>query len=354
MAHRVPRCPGISVVMAVHDGAGHFARSVESVLNQSYADLELMLVDCASTDRTPALMQSFHDRDIRVELIERDDDDIAAGLVSAIERARSPRVLMLRQEGWLAPGALETVHALVDGDAPDIVFLSRSDDSYDGKGHLASTRKRRVAQRTWGADDDLAGVAALLYEEGLLSDAYGTVLMRESAREHGGLLTSERDGGFAFVLACFADAHRVGVVDGPLYHDAAYASGAAAPFDPAFARQCAHEHRLMMDLLRSRGADGDPAIVAPVHRKHVRDLIACIDNASIGSSAISASERLDRVQTMIDDADVRDSLAAVEDASSEFGIMYRPMSRRNAAGCCMGARLRELVRISHLPLGFML
>ena len=46
--------------------------------------------------------------------------------------------------------------------------------------------------------------------------------------------------------------------------------------------------------------------------------------------------------------------AAVEAMSGEFGIKYRPMSQRNAAWCCMGSRLREFVRMSHLPLGFML
>ena len=37
--------------MAVRDGAGHLARSVESILNQSYTDLELIIADCAYDHR---------------------------------------------------------------------------------------------------------------------------------------------------------------------------------------------------------------------------------------------------------------------------------------------------------------
>ena len=51
---------------------------------------------------------------------------------------------------------------------------------------------------------------------------------------------------------------------------------------------------------------------------------------------------------------LRDSLAAVASDSREFGIMYKPMAQGNAQGCCFGARLRELARISHLPLGQLL
>lgn len=340
--------------MAVHDGAGHFARSVESILNQSHDDLELVLVDCASADRTPALMRSFHDRDIRVELICLDDGDIARGLAHGLGKARGERVLMMRQDCWLSPAALESAHTLAVDAYADAVFLGRAADRYDAKGSLASSRSHRVERRSWDAATELASAASCLYEAGLLSDAYGMLLDCACARANAHLLTSERDGGFSFALSCLAGASRIAAADGPLYHDVSYMSGATAPFDPSFALQCAREHRLMMDLLRRNGADGDAAVVVPVHRKHVRDLIECIDNASIGSSAISAAERLDRVQTMIDDEDVRDSLAAVEDTASEFGIMYRPMTRRSAAGCCMGARLRELARISHLPLGFML
>ena len=31
--------------------------------------------------------------------------------------------------------------------------------------------------------------------------------------------------------------------------------------------------------------------------------------------------------------------------------MYKPMAQRNASGCCMGSRLREIARVSHLPIG---
>ena len=37
-----------------------------------------------------------------------------------------------------------------------------------------------------------------------------------------------------------------------------------------------------------------------------------------------------------------------------FGIMYKPMTQGNAAGCCMGSRLRALLRLSRIPLGSLL
>ncbi|WP_204615959.1 glycosyltransferase [Collinsella tanakaei] len=354
MAHRVSKCPCVSVVMAVRDGAGHLARSVESILNQSYTDLELIIADCASRDRTPALLQGFHDRDIRVELVERDDGDIAGGMAAALDRARGSFVLFMRQDCWLAPDALEPLAACARDDALDMAFLGRLEDAIDSKGRVASTTERRVDAGVWGRDDGFYRAAAKLYERGLLSDAYGVLIARGIAAAHRDLLAVGEDEGFPFMAACVGDAERIGVSGGPGYHDVVVTPGASIPFNPAYAVRCAHEHRLMMDLLRSGGADADPEAVTAVHRRHVRNLIDCIDNASVGSSGISASERLSCVQSMIDDEDVRDSLAAVEAMSGEFGIMYRPMSQRNAAWCCMGSRLREFVRMSHLPLGFML
>ena len=42
--------PTVSVVMPNHNGGKYLRASIESVLNQTYSDLELIIVDDASTD----------------------------------------------------------------------------------------------------------------------------------------------------------------------------------------------------------------------------------------------------------------------------------------------------------------
>nr|WP_294516312.1 glycosyltransferase [uncultured Rhodopila sp.] len=62
-AGRVPR---VSVLMTTHDGAAFIRDSIDSVLAQTLADFELVVVDDVSTDATPAVLAGYGDPRLRV------------------------------------------------------------------------------------------------------------------------------------------------------------------------------------------------------------------------------------------------------------------------------------------------
>ncbi len=61
-------CPEVSVLMPVYNCETHIAESIKSILNQSFEDLELIIIDGGSSDHTCQIIKSFNDR--RVRLIE--------------------------------------------------------------------------------------------------------------------------------------------------------------------------------------------------------------------------------------------------------------------------------------------
>lgn len=350
MAHHASKRPCVSVVMAIHDGDRHLVRSMESILNQSFSDFELICVDCDSSDRTPSILERFRDRDIRVDILTSASDDVSAGLVAGIDEARGFYLMLVRPDDWLAPEMLgQLVRPALEEDL-DMVLPPRSEDVWDARERSCESKLRRASASTWTTRAALRHAVGNLYEGGLLSQAGGILVERERALS-GRLSLSGDDDGFGYVIACLEDAESLGVTQDACYHAVTFGTKGNVPFDPTFADRCSSEHRQMMELVSRWGLDHDLDVVVPVHRRHVTRLIQCIDNASVGHSRISSIERIGRVQDMLDSEDARASLAAVEPAASDFGIMYKPMSKRNAAGCCMGARLRELARISHLPLG---
>jgi len=74
--------PLVSVLLAVHNEARFLGSAVESVLRQTTADLELIVVDDASTDGTPALLAAIEDP--RLLVVTNDEQ---AGLATSLNRA---------------------------------------------------------------------------------------------------------------------------------------------------------------------------------------------------------------------------------------------------------------------------
>jgi glycosyltransferase involved in cell wall biosynthesis len=94
--------PGVSVVLPTHSRSGTLGAAVRSVLAQTFADLELIVVDDGSTDDTAALMASFDDpRLVYVHMAERRGAAVARN--TGIRRARADLIAFQDSDDeWLA------------------------------------------------------------------------------------------------------------------------------------------------------------------------------------------------------------------------------------------------------------
>ena len=59
----------VSIVLPTYNGERYLAQSIESVLTQTYENLELIIVDDCSTDETPEIIRRFAERDSRIQVI---------------------------------------------------------------------------------------------------------------------------------------------------------------------------------------------------------------------------------------------------------------------------------------------
>lgn len=71
--------PAVSVVLPAHDRAAVVGRAIRSVLDQTFRDLELVVVDDASTDDTAEVLARFAAEDARVRIVRSDDNLGPAG-----------------------------------------------------------------------------------------------------------------------------------------------------------------------------------------------------------------------------------------------------------------------------------
>lgn len=62
----------VSIVLPVYNGAEHVGESIGSILEQSYQNIELIVVDDCSTDDTPKVIKTFMEQDARVKYIRNE------------------------------------------------------------------------------------------------------------------------------------------------------------------------------------------------------------------------------------------------------------------------------------------
>ena len=77
----------VSVIIPACNDAVTVERTVSSVLNQTYSDLEILVVDDGSTDQTAVLVQSMADVDHRIRLLQKPNGGLASARNHGIAHA---------------------------------------------------------------------------------------------------------------------------------------------------------------------------------------------------------------------------------------------------------------------------
>ena len=107
--------PRLSVCLPTYNGETYVAEAVQSVLQQSYADFEIVAVDDGSSDRTLEILQAFTDPRIRLYQNPH-QQGIPGNWNVAVELARGEFVCLFHQDDVMLPENLECKVQLLSAD----------------------------------------------------------------------------------------------------------------------------------------------------------------------------------------------------------------------------------------------
>lgn len=126
--------PTVSIVLPTYNGSRYLTQSVESCLNQSLAEWELIIVDDASTDDTPRIAAGFAARDDRIRLIRHEKNrKLPAALNTGFAAVRGRYLTWTSDDNLYAPNALETMRdALERHPESDLVYADYAAIDDDG------------------------------------------------------------------------------------------------------------------------------------------------------------------------------------------------------------------------------
>ena len=101
-------CDLVSVIIPAYNIEKYVAETIESVLNQTYKNWEIVITDDCSTDRTIDVIEKYASRDARIHLWKLDKNSgAAAARNNSIKQARGRYIAFLDGDDWWYPTKLE-------------------------------------------------------------------------------------------------------------------------------------------------------------------------------------------------------------------------------------------------------
>ncbi|RTL60498.1 MAG: glycosyltransferase [Hyphomicrobiales bacterium] len=103
--------PAISVLLPIRNGERFLGSALESIVSQSFTDLEIICIDDGSSDATPEMLRAFQERDTRIRVITLEGKGLVNALNIGLAEARSSFVARMDADDIAMPKRLESQYA---------------------------------------------------------------------------------------------------------------------------------------------------------------------------------------------------------------------------------------------------
>lgn len=127
----------ISVVMPAYNAEKFIALAIDSILNQTFKDFELIIIDDGSTDRTLEIIKSYLNRDSRIRLIQNNHGGVSRACNLGVQESKYPWIARMDADDIALPQRFEKQVEKVNSH-PNIVALGSCVHHINSKGEILS------------------------------------------------------------------------------------------------------------------------------------------------------------------------------------------------------------------------
>lgn len=114
----------ISVIVPVYQVEKYLDRCVGSIADQTYRDLEIILVDDGSPDQCPALCDAWAKKDSRIKVIHQKNSGLSGARNAGLAAAAGEYISFVDSDDWIAPQFIERLLEAIHRDRSDIAACS--------------------------------------------------------------------------------------------------------------------------------------------------------------------------------------------------------------------------------------
>lgn len=134
----------ISVIIPVYQVEEYLPECLDSVLGQTYHNLDIILIDDGSPDGCGQICDDYAARDARIRVIHKQNEGVARARNDGIEAARGAYISFLDSDDWIAEDAYERLYQGMQQYHADCV-VGGCVNVVDRAGRLTPCRRRRKA-----------------------------------------------------------------------------------------------------------------------------------------------------------------------------------------------------------------
>ncbi|MEM1001221.1 MAG: glycosyltransferase family 2 protein [Bacteroidota bacterium] len=124
--------PLVSVIVPIYRIEDYLPKCIDSLLNQSFSNFELILVDDGSPDDCPSICDAYAKKDTRVKVIHKQNGGLLSARKAGLEKAKGKYISYVDGDDWVDRYYLDVLLKLAEANSSDLVVTGHFRE-FDGK-----------------------------------------------------------------------------------------------------------------------------------------------------------------------------------------------------------------------------
>lgn len=128
--------PLISIIVPIYKIDRYLGVCIESILNQTYSNLEIILVDDGSPDRCPEICDLYAEKDARIRVIHKQNGGLVSARKAGVLSATGQYIGYVDGDDWIGPGFYYSLYASIQESDADVAIAGFSRDLFSKRKNI--------------------------------------------------------------------------------------------------------------------------------------------------------------------------------------------------------------------------
>lgn len=110
----------ISVIIPVYNSEKYLAECLDSVLDQTFRNMEILLVDDGSTDSSPEICREYAGKDQRISIVHQENKGVTCARKAGMRAAKGEYIAFVDSDDWIEPCFFDILYKLAEENKADM------------------------------------------------------------------------------------------------------------------------------------------------------------------------------------------------------------------------------------------
>ena len=337
------KTPMVTVIVPAYGTCTMLRRTLESILNQSHRDLELIVAYDDSDEQISNVVDLVASRDWRLIQLARRGTS-TDGLNAALDKARGTYVAFAAPNSWVAPGMYAMLVDMAKRTNLELVVSGIYVDTPSGRDGGIESMLWACPEHFYPTQHDFRAAAWQLFDSNQMLPLGNKLYLRSQIQEHH-VRFSGIAGDASFALGYLADVERVAVTDRAYYHVVRSPSlTTERVMFPEAHEAREREREALFALFHYWGLDGDPASMDMLQRRYLEHLIGSIETVCGPRCTLPTQEKRRLIDEMISTDQAKLAASVARPRSRIACALLGPIKTGNAALVYSEGRFMSFLR----------